>query len=111
MKKMTLQKFINNNESLHELVPPDVVGFAKGWARSWVEYSLPTFPAGNVDVDEFHHYNDWELNLVLNPEALRVEVYAYPYIDEEEQADFSHFVRIAEVPLNFTTDNNKSKER
>lgn len=107
MKRMTLQKFINNNEGLHDLVPPDVVGFAKGWAMAWNEYALPTTFIGQVDVDEFHHYNDWELNLVLNAEGLRLEVYAYPYIDEDEQADFSHFVRIAEVPLNFKTGNNK----
>lgn len=110
MKKAMLEKFLRNTEGdMHDLVPYEVHGFAKGWAMAWVEYVLPTFPDGNVDVDEFHHYKGWELNLVLNAEGLRLEVFAYPYIDEDEQADFSHFVRIAEVPVNFKTDNTKEK--
>lgn len=110
MKRTQFEMFIRNNENLHDLVPPHVVGFARGWAEAWVMYELPKFDVGNVDADEFHHYSDWELNLVINPESLSVEVFAYPYIDEDEQADFSHFVRITEVPLDFTTDtNNKEK--
>lgn len=108
MKRTQLEMFTRNNESLHQLVPPHVVGFANGWATAWSMYVFPTIKKGNVDVDEFHHYSDWELNLVMNGESMSLEVFAYPYIDEDEQADFSHFVRIAQVnPDLSTTDNNK----
>jgi hypothetical protein len=110
MKRMQFEYFIRNNEDLHLLVPPTVYGFATGWATAWNMYVLPTYGVGNVEVDEFHHYNDWELNLVTNGESYSLEVIAYPYIDEDEQADFSHYVKIAEVPMDFTTDkNNKEK--
>lgn len=110
MKRETLNLWLQFHEDLHDAVPDEVVGFAKGWATAWVLYELPKYDLGEVDTDEFHHHNDWELNLVINPESLSVEVFAYPYIDEDEQADFSHFVRITEVRLDLNTDtNNKEK--
>jgi hypothetical protein len=108
---MQFEYFTRNNEDLHLLVPPTVYGFATGWATAWNMYVLPTLGVGNVEVDEFHHYNDWELNLVTNGESMSLEVIAYPYIDEDEQADFSHYVKIAEVPIDFSTDKNKLKEK
>lgn len=108
MKRTQLEMFIRNNEDLYQLVPPHVVGFANGWATAWAMYVYPTITEGVVDVDEFHHYSDWELNLVVNDESMALEVFAYPYIDEDEQADFSHFVRIAQVNFDFApTDTNK----
>lgn len=88
-----------NNENLRDFVPDKVVGFAYGWATSWINYEMSKTLVGNVDVDAFHHYEDWELNLVLNPDSLSLEVIAYPYIDEDGVSDFSYPIKIANVPV------------
>ena len=99
MRRTQWEMIVRNNEDLRPFVPDKVVGFAYGWATSWINYEMGKTLTGSVDVDAFHHYEDWELNLVLNPESLSLEVVAYPYIDEDEVSDFSYPIKIANVPV------------
>lgn len=108
-----------NRQDLNEIlkahgtfsVPEEVRAFALGWAQGWYMYVYEQQEVGNIEVDDFHGFLDWDLNLCVNAENLSLDVVAYPYIDEEQQADFSHFTRVVSIPLATNRNNNRKETR